>query len=100
MVHALKMYENFFEAVASGEKTFEVRKNDRNYQVGDILALNEYKLNESGKGSYTGRHLIVKVTYILELGLICKADDYVVMSINPCSRYDMVRGIENEIIPQ
>ena len=35
--HAIKIKEVYFKAVLSGEKTFEIRKNDRNYQVGDII---------------------------------------------------------------
>jgi len=39
MVHGLKIAPNYFEKVVSKEKTFEVRYNDRNFQVGDILKL-------------------------------------------------------------
>lgn len=35
--HAIKIKEVYFKAVLSGKKTFEIRKNDRNYQVGDII---------------------------------------------------------------
>ena len=35
--HAIKIKEKYFKAVLSGEKTFEIRKNDRDYQVGDII---------------------------------------------------------------
>ena len=35
--HAIKIKEVYFKAVLSGEKTFEIRKNDRDYQVGDII---------------------------------------------------------------
>lgn len=41
MIHQLKCDSKFFEDVASGKKTFEVRKNDRDFFVGDFLALNE-----------------------------------------------------------
>lgn len=37
--HILKTVEPYFSAVASGEKTFEVRRNDRAFQKGDILVL-------------------------------------------------------------
>lgn len=40
--HKLKTWARYWDAVASGEKTFEVRKNDRAFQTGDILALEKY----------------------------------------------------------
>jgi hypothetical protein len=41
-VHVLKSWPAFFEAQASGEKTFEVRRNDREFAVGDILILRKW----------------------------------------------------------
>ena len=60
MVHELKIAPNYFEKVVSKEKSFEVRCNDRNFKVGDILKLMEYE-----DGSYTSQSIFVKVTYIL-----------------------------------
>ena len=75
MVHGLKIAPKYFEKVVSKEKSFEVRYNDRNFQVGDILKLMEYT-----EGSYTGCSVYVKVTYILHdfEGL---QSNYVVLSI-------------------
>ena len=39
MIHELKTYSEYFKAVISGEKPFEIRKNDRNFKVGDYIAL-------------------------------------------------------------
>lgn len=36
-VHKVKIYESYADAVLSGEKTFEIRHNDRGYQKGDRL---------------------------------------------------------------
>ena len=36
-VHKIKIKKKYYDAVLSGEKTFEIRKNDRDYQVGDII---------------------------------------------------------------
>ena len=60
MVHELKIAPNYFEKVVSKEKSFEVRYNDRDFKIGDILKLMEYV-----DGSYTGQSIYVKVTYIL-----------------------------------
>ena len=41
MKHDLKILPEHFNAVADGRKPFEVRRNDWDYQVGDILHLRE-----------------------------------------------------------
>ena len=78
MIHELKIQTEYFEAVISGKKGFEVRLNDRDFKEGDYLALNEYK-----NGKHTGRSCMVYVDYILA-GFIGVSDNYVVMSIKPC----------------
>lgn len=60
-VHELKILPQYFEMVANGSKRFELRKDDRDYKVGDLLVLKEY----DGK-DYTGRKLSAYIiTYIL-----------------------------------
>nr|WP_290461275.1 ASCH/PUA domain-containing protein [Acutalibacter muris] len=77
-IHRLKTWPRFFSAVCDGTKTFEIRKNDRGFQVGDILELQEW-LPDSG---YTGRVVRRKVTYILYGGTMAGLDEsYVVMAI-------------------
>lgn len=41
-VHYLKTLDPHFEDVAEDRKTFELRKNDRDYQEDDILVLRQY----------------------------------------------------------
>lgn len=60
-VHQIKLGASFFGEVERGEKTFELRKNDRGYKKGDILEMMEYK-----DGKNTGRTVRVIVTYMLE----------------------------------
>ena len=36
-LHELKIKEEYFYAILRGDKTFELRKNDRDYQVGDLI---------------------------------------------------------------
>jgi hypothetical protein len=38
-IHELKCVEPYFTDIITGMKSFEVRKNDRDFQVGDILHL-------------------------------------------------------------
>ncbi len=71
--HELKTWPSFFEALYRGEKTFEVRKNDRDFAVGDVLYLREWDPGkETPRGleewCYSGRTLLFEVTYILHGG--------------------------------
>jgi len=59
--HELKIWPQWFDAVRAGSKTFEIRRDDRNFNVGDKLILEEYK---PGVGSYTGRKLEKTIKYI------------------------------------
>lgn len=69
MIHALKTEPTFFDAVINNKKTFEARLNDRDFRVGDYLALNE--LGDAREG-YTGRSVLLRITYILEDERFCK----------------------------
>lgn len=42
MIHELKIWPQYYCRVADGSKTFEVRENDRGYQVGDTVILKEF----------------------------------------------------------
>ena len=79
MTHALKIEHEYFEDIVKGLKTFEVRKNDRNFRLNDILALNECR-----RGTYTGRCILVSVGYILdEKTAVLENTGLVVMGIVP-----------------
>ena len=58
--HQLKILPQYFQAVSIGDKTFEIRKNDRDFKVGDNIALSEYE-----DGQYTGRSILAAITYIV-----------------------------------
>lgn len=81
MIHELKIYPHWFEKVISGNKTFEIRKNDRPFEEGDLLALNEYDFDH-----YTGNSCLVYVDFIMNSPEYIK-EDMVAMSIKPCSVY-------------
>jgi hypothetical protein len=61
--HYLKTWPSFFEDVAEGRKTFEVRINDRDFAVGDEIVLVEY---DPFLQQLTGREIHQRITYILE----------------------------------
>jgi hypothetical protein len=75
MKHELKIWPEYFEPVWEYKKTFEIRVNDRNFQVGDLLYLREWdpELEE-----YTGREMMRRNTYQIVLH-----GGTVVMSLGP-----------------
>lgn len=76
--HQLKCWPDYFDPILSGEKNFDVREDDRDYQVGDVLVIREWDhlLEE-----YTGRIAIRKVTYKLHGGQFGIKDGYCVLGI-------------------
>lgn len=75
--HDLKCWPEYYRAVIDGVKTFEVRLNDRDYRVGDVLHLREWdRLTEQ----YTGRDAYREVTYVLSEGCAGVELGYVVMA--------------------
>ena len=87
MIHALKIDPIYFDDVRNGKKRFELRNNDRDFHVGDHLAL-----NECDNGVYTGRTELVKVTYMLNPNdiMTCQGN-YAIMSIKLCGAFDRTR---------
>jgi hypothetical protein len=85
MVHELKTWPLFFEAVKNGTKQFEVRKNDRDFQVGDDLILKEFApkgyYEEQDADVYTGQFLHRKVSYVLKGGEFGIKNGYVVLGL-------------------
>lgn len=81
MIHELKIAPEYFAEVISGRKSFEVRKFDRPYHVGDLLALNEY---DAKRRCYTGNSCLVYIDYILNDLKYCRAG-HIIMSIKPCT---------------
>lgn len=59
--HKIKCTPDFFEEIKTGVKKFEIRKNDRSYQAGDKITLQEW----SQADKYTGREIETLITYVL-----------------------------------
>lgn len=95
-IHELKTEALYFDAVERGEKTFEVRRNDRAFQTGDILDL--IKLNESGKGyarpadGGPGKVILRKrITYLLQGGQFGIEPAFCVLGLGPVSAEPFVQ---------
>lgn len=63
--HELKTVAPHFAAIRSGAKTFELRRDDRGFAVGDVLVLREWVMEGH---FYTGEQEQRRVTYKLEGG--------------------------------
>jgi ABC-type iron transport system FetAB ATPase subunit len=84
--HALKTWPVYFFTVRFGEKTWELRENDRGFAVGDHLLLQLYRpgfgyLNEDGEivDACDAAWIKVRVTYIAQPPTLMPG--YCIMSI-------------------
>ena len=85
MKHDLKCWPEPFEKMWRGLKTFEYRRDDRGFQVGDVLNLREW---DNEIGSYTGSFRLMAVTYILRGPDFGVPTGFVIMSIRPVREDD------------
>lgn len=92
--HELKTWPGPFAAVRANLKPWEMRKNDRDYRVGDLLRLHEWCPEAN---DYTGEIEERRVTWMLEGGQFGLPADYVIMSLTrpaqPELRLEMARAI-------
>lgn len=65
-VHELKVLPQYYDRLQSGDKPFEVRRNDRDFQTGDFLRLKYY--NPIPPLEVAKLDLFFKVSYILHGG--------------------------------
>jgi hypothetical protein len=83
--HKVKSWPHLFEATLSGAKTHELRRADeRDYQVGDLLRLQEW---DPETQQYTGREMTMRITYITSAKYPCALSegslnaDYCILSV-------------------
>jgi len=86
MTHELKTDPEVFWPVSQGLKTFEIRKNDRDFKAGDILILKETKFSvqEMKDGYpliYTGNLYHCRATYVLYGPIYGLEKDWCIISI-------------------
>ena len=92
MTHEIKLLESYCDAVLSGEKNFEVRKNDRGYQKGDHVSF--IPVDKDFEAFY---HPISEKEYVITyvhsgLGL---QNEYVVFGIKDVNKIENDTPIEN-----
>ena len=78
MRHDIKIKQCYLIHILEGNKTFEVRKNDRDYQVGDLVRF--LPLQDDNYNAYSVKQEIpdFKITYVTSFG--CQ-EGYVVLGI-------------------
>ena len=79
--HLLKIEPVYFEQVRNGNKTFEIRRDDRGYQKGDIVVLNEYdrSLHTIDDYKYAGNAVSAVIGYVTAYE---QQSGFVVFSLN------------------
>lgn len=82
--HELKTWTTVYPDIAEGLKSFDIRPNDRDFDVDDVLVLREY---DPILGTYTGRSCVRRVTYVLAGGFGLR-DGYVAMGVERCGQCD------------
>lgn len=78
MIHELKLKAPFFQDLWAGLKDFEVRKNDRNFKVGDRLKLIEIEVEKP-------RYIYKDIKYILFGGQYGIDKEYVILGLKNVS---------------
>lgn len=61
--HNVKMLPRYFHQVERGNKTFEIRKDDREYKEGDFIVLHEHD-NRVGGNGYSGRNITKRIGFV------------------------------------
>ena len=61
--HELKIWPDWYEAVQSGLKSFELRKNDRKFSVGDTITFREWIPQT---GTYTDKEFNKVIVYMID----------------------------------
>ena len=79
MIHELKINPEYFKSVITGAKPFEIRRNDRDFKVGDFVALNEF----DDKSGYTGESALYEITYVMTSTEYVK-EGFAVLGIKRC----------------
>ena len=86
MQHELKTDPDVFDLVESGEKTFEIRWNDRNFQTGDYILLKKTKYSgvemiEGKPLEYTGDNILLKAKHVMHGPVYGLSAGWVIISI-------------------
>jgi len=80
-IHALKTWSCYFDDVAAGRKRYEIRYDDRDFSIGDVVVLVE---TPTGSETITRRIAVVRITSILR-GFDGLTPGFIAFSFDPVS---------------
>lgn len=90
--HTLKTWPVYYDAIERGEKNFEVRRDDRGFQKGDVLILqrtgtDDWNRHQVDYGAdFKVRHQLRKtITYVLTGGQFGIEPGFVVLGLSDCN---------------
>jgi hypothetical protein len=85
VIHDVRSWSYLYEEMIQGRKKHDLRRNDRNYKVGDKLLLIEF---DQTRGVETGRRALFSITYITGRSTVPCAvstavlpDDFCILSV-------------------
>lgn len=78
MIHTIKCAPKYFQQIKLNAKTFECRKNDRDYKEGDKIILKEYD-----KGYTAEEPILILITSVLhDFEFRGVSEGYIILSIS------------------
>lgn len=86
MVHHIKCWPQFYELIKSGLKPWELRRNDRNYQVGDWVVIHEYDPITYQFCNHPESYLARQIIYITNGQGVFELSEYVIMTLAPIEK--------------
>ncbi len=93
-VHCVKCWPPHYSDMVAGRKLFDWRKNDRDYQVGDIVVQQEF-LPDPQK--YTGEMCAFEVIHMVGGGKFAIPLGYCIMSVRRCETPEDVESLPASI---
>lgn len=83
VTHKLKCLPNYFDAIDRGDKNFDVRRDDRGFQKGDVVILQKYSVeggyHRDPKDVHKSHQIDRTIKYILTGGQFGIEPGYVVL---------------------
>lgn len=77
--HTLKIWPEYYKFVEGGQMNFQLRENDRDFQPGDILVLQEW---DPKNKSYSRKEIKYDITYILTGGNFGLPHNFCILGIS------------------
>lgn len=79
--HEIKCWSEYFWKIKSGLKNFELRFNDRDYQVGDILYIHEWDNFAEPMKRSTGNAVLKRISYMVTNSTLGLKEGYCILQL-------------------